>query len=201
MTFWDLLEPQLHPHDRPALPAWRDCYEMKFALARLIRPRSILEIGVRAGYSALALLTASPEATYLGLDNDSDTHGGFRGAIDHARRILADYPAEILEVSSADYAARLSANGTRPTFDLVHVDGDHSLTGCLADLRLASALGPRVILVDDVLGLPDVSAAWEQFLIESKDRWLPVIIPDGHLGVGLLMPNPLSDAPAKEDRA
>lgn len=46
------------------------CYDEKYRLALLLRPASILEVGVRAGYSAAAFLAAVP-ARYLGIDNDS----------------------------------------------------------------------------------------------------------------------------------
>jgi len=194
--FWSVLEPRLHPQDQPAPATWRPCYEVKFALARLIRPRSILEIGVRAGYSALAFLTACPEASYVGIDNNGDMHGGFRGALDHARELLAPFQAVLLEMTSAAYGEQLRHDPDQSAFDLVHVDGDHSLAGCLADLRLADRLQPRVILVDDVLGIPEVQSACDQFLRETQGRWLSLVIPDAHNGVRVLVTNPLTAAVA-----
>jgi len=66
---------------------WVPYYKTKWAIARVLQPASILEIGVRYGYSAAAFLNACPGATYLGIDLDSDTFGGVKGAIQWARRI------------------------------------------------------------------------------------------------------------------
>jgi predicted O-methyltransferase YrrM len=195
-----VLEPHLHPQDVPAPSTWPPCYEVKFALARLLQPRSILEIGVRAGYSALAFLTACPEASYVGIDSNSDTHGGFHGALDHARELLAPFQTVVLEMTSANYGEQLGANPDPSGFDLVHVDGDHSLDGCLADLRLADRLQPRTILVDDVLGIPEVQSACDRFLEETSGRWLSLVIPDTHNGVRLLVTNPLASATVYGDQ-
>jgi predicted O-methyltransferase YrrM len=163
MNFWIELEQRLHPRDRPPPTSWRPCYESKHALAILVQPRCILEIGVRAGYSAFSFLAACPQARYVGVDNNSDTHGGFRGAIEHAREILRPFGASILEICSADFAKRWERNHEPPVFDLVHIDGEHTTEGCFADLLLATQCHPRVIVVDDYLVLPEVKSACDQF--------------------------------------
>ena len=43
-------------------------YEVKHAIAKRLQPKSICEIGVRAGYSAYAFLSAAPAAEFLGID-------------------------------------------------------------------------------------------------------------------------------------
>lgn len=182
-TIWPLLLEALHPRDCPPPDGWRTCYETKFALARLLKPRSILEIGVRAGYSALAFLTAVPDARYLGLDANTDTHGGFHGAIDHARRLLAPFEAEVREQTSAEFATT-PAQSVGP-FDLIHVDGDHSLAGCTFDLALARRVGCRHLLVDDYTGIVDVRTACDRFAREHASEWTRVVLDDGHHGAVL----------------
>src|ERR1700693_6175541 len=66
---------------------WVPYYRLKWAIARVLRPQRILEVGVRYGSSAAAFLNACPECTYLGIDNDSNPFGGHKGAIQWARRI------------------------------------------------------------------------------------------------------------------
>ena len=44
---------------------WIAYYRLKWAVARVLQPQRILEIGVRFGYSAAAFLNACPNATYL----------------------------------------------------------------------------------------------------------------------------------------
>ncbi|HEY0983386.1 MAG TPA: hypothetical protein VGE80_14745, partial [Schlesneria sp.] len=106
-TVWPHIAASLHPNDRPAPQAWQSCYETKYAIARLLQPQRIFEIGVRTGYSALAFLRAVPTARYLGIDANRNSHGGMRGAINHARKLLAEYDAEVHELSSAQCAASL----------------------------------------------------------------------------------------------
>lgn len=47
---------------------WVPYYRLKYAIAKALRAESILEIGVRFGYSAMAFLTAVPEAKFTGID-------------------------------------------------------------------------------------------------------------------------------------
>ena len=182
---WPALLEVLHPLDRPPPATWPMCYETKFALARLLRPRRLLEIGVRTGYSALAFLLAVPEASFLGIDANRETHGGFRGAIGHARRVLEPFHAEVREQTSADYAETVSPVAHAARFDLIHIDGDHSLSGCSFDLRLARRIGGRHLLVDDYDAIPDVRDACDQFSHEFADEYTRIAVDDGHHGAVL----------------
>ena len=58
-----------------------DIYKMKWAIAKLLRPASILEMGVRYGYSARAFLDACPDAHYLGIDAGPPAQGSQHGAL------------------------------------------------------------------------------------------------------------------------
>jgi hypothetical protein len=178
---WPELSAILHPSDCPPPESWRRSYETKFALAKLLQPTSIFEIGVRAGYSALAFLRAVPTARYVGVDINGDQHGGFFGAIDHARRLLISFDAEIHEASSIDYA--MTHEGSRQaSFDLIHVDGDHSFDGCRFDLQLAHRIGYRHLLVDDYSGIQDVQSACDEFAEANDSSLVQIVIQDGHNG-------------------
>jgi hypothetical protein len=59
---------------------WVPYYRLKFCIAKVLQPKSNLEIGVRFGYSARTFLEASPSATLLDIDLDSDSFGGEVGA-------------------------------------------------------------------------------------------------------------------------
>jgi hypothetical protein len=67
-----------HPDDPLSylFDEWQPYYRLKWAIASVVAPGSILEIGVRNGYSAGAFLGARPRARYLSIDADTDTHGG-----------------------------------------------------------------------------------------------------------------------------
>jgi predicted O-methyltransferase YrrM len=152
----------------PEWPALRGDYLTLHALAAARAPRSIVEIGVRRGYSAFALLCAAPRASYLGLDADTCTWGGVPGALWRARRMLKrEFPEARIEVRRVDTAA---PGLVLPEADLYFVDGDHSREGCARDLALCAEAvdGQRgaLLLVDDVMHEPGVAQAVERFACE-----------------------------------
>jgi hypothetical protein len=169
--------------DQPWLRTWlHDRYEIVERLA----PRVIVEIGVRAGYSAFAMLSAAPEAQYLGIDIRTNAHGGLVGGHEHAERILARFTgAEFLHANSQELG-RLPGPGGSP-IDLIHIDGDHSMEGCLHDLHLARDSGVEWALVDDTDYLKKVRQAVLKYLAGRRDvEWFH----DGHRGSALFRLTP-----------
>jgi SAM-dependent methyltransferase len=121
---------------------WVPYYRMKWAIASVLQPKSILEIGVRYGYSAVAFLNASPSARYLGIDLDVTAFGGSVGAINWARQACSKYQAEFL-VADSTKLDRFPGG----SYDLIHIDGQQDGDATMHDLILASTQG-RYILVD-----------------------------------------------------
>ena len=122
-------------------------------IAQLLRPVSVLEIGVRAGYTA-AMFLASGCMKYVGLDA-TDSWGGTPGAVDWAKLMLpTNFPTASVKIHHVNTQSLKTFAGYG-NFDLVHVDGDHSLQGCLHDLMLSLSCNPRWILVDDILHHPE----------------------------------------------
>jgi hypothetical protein len=147
----------------------RQLYAQKYHIAAILQPHSIVEIGVRAGYSAAAFLSAAADCTYLGLDLDTDAYGGWPGALVVARTMLGKHfggRAKVLTVNTQ----RLESLPCGPV-DLVHVDGDHSLDGCRHDLRLAARVA-RWILVDDIEWQAPVRAAANECVLRHGYRCL-----------------------------
>jgi cephalosporin hydroxylase len=132
-------------------------YAMKGEIFRRYKPRRVIEIGTRCGYSLLTFAHASPGARYLCIDGamDADSYD----CLAHWRKIvgLHSIDADLVVVDS-------HAIKSLPPADFAHVDGDHSYEGALADLRLVA--GCRVILADDCDN-PAVRAAVEQFSREQ----------------------------------
>jgi 2-polyprenyl-3-methyl-5-hydroxy-6-metoxy-1,4-benzoquinol methylase len=150
---------------RSVFPAWGDYYRLKWAIARILQPASILEIGVRYGYSAHAFLTACPTSNYLGIDLDSDVAGGVVGAIDWAKKIMRPFPASFL---IADTQAMLQFPGDR--YDLIHVDGQQDGDSSFHDLGLALDQG-NYVLVDGYHWTHDNFLAVNDFLLQHRDRF------------------------------
>ncbi len=155
---------------------WVPYYRDKHAICRAIAPRSILEIGVRYGYSALAFLSACPDATYIGLDNDSDSFGGERGALAWARKQLAPYHAHI---EIADTQRLDTLPGAR--YDLVHVDGQQDGEGTLHDLELALRQA-KFILVDGIFWSRQNLDASSHFLQKYRSLIEYAVIVPGYAG-------------------
>ncbi len=111
---------------------WVLYYRLKWAIAKVLGPRRILEVGVRFGYSAMAFLDACPDAEYVGIDADLDTYGGSKGAIEWARQITNGYRAEFIVGDS-------QAMSTFPggDYSLIHIDGQQDGDGTVHDFELA----------------------------------------------------------------
>lgn len=111
---------------------WVPYYRMKHAICKAVNPKSILEIGVRYGYSAITFLNAVPDAHYLGIDNDSDTFGGAKNAIQWARKITSGYDADFLMKDTQNMNQLPEEH-----WDFVHIDGQQDGDGTFHDLELA----------------------------------------------------------------
>ena len=69
---------------------------MKAAIAEALQPASILEIGVRYGYSGAAFLHGAHTTYYTGLDADKISFGGAKGAFEWARKTLPSSQSELI---------------------------------------------------------------------------------------------------------
>lgn len=161
-------------------------YEIKHAIVKDLQPKSICEIGVRAGYSAYAFLDAAPNARFLGIDR------GTAGAVDvneaaacctNLTRILEEFPGSEMMWKDSQKLKALPMPYGGKHYEFLHVDADHTHNGCAHDLLLG--LNSKWILVDDFDVGPEVRAACRDFLIAHKD-WHGFYIPDGFRGNLLL---------------
>lgn len=164
---WDAAWPEIVrrwlPDDteRPS-EEYRQQYFVKFDVARNAQPRVIAEIGVRAGYSALAMLLAAPGARYIGFEADQGSFGGVRGFTAAAvPRVLEGFEHEIRYVDSQSVLA------IDDEIDLFHVDGDHSYDGAMHDLELAWRCS-QYVLVDDYDFIRPVQAAVDHFIVTHR---------------------------------
>ena len=163
----------LSRHDplRTEWKALRGDYLALHSLVQARRPRRIVEIGVRHGYSAFAMLCAAPEAEYFGFDADVCTWGGVPGALWDARRMLwREFPRARISVLRVDTAAP----GVRlPAADVYFVDGDHSEEAALRDMELCAAAVERgaLLLVDDVKHESGVARAVKEFARKHRGEY------------------------------
>lgn len=140
--------PEKHAHiqEQNATEEYRIKYAcFRRAITATLRPKSIIEIGVRGGVSALAFLDGMPHAKYLGIDNNLD---GLLDGVDYLGATEEwfkhfGYDATIVRMDTQKIY-RLPE-----TADFIHIDGCHTREGAAHDITLALDAGIPWILVDD----------------------------------------------------
>ena len=161
---WDKVKRHWLPFDpfRATEPrGWQvlaEYYRTKYLIAEWVKPKSLCEIGVRAGYSTAAFLQCGTVETYMGIDIDENAEGGIKGYAKYVPAMLDHYPEvkerELLIKDSQDL---VSLPGD--PFDLVHIDGDHTFAGAVHDIEMVIASGSKWILIDDIDFIPEVAKA------------------------------------------
>jgi len=114
----------------------------KFIVAKVLQPKTIVEIGVGVGVSALAFLYGCPAASYIGIDNDCENGRNFPIKPSEFVKGLVGKRGTVI-VTDSTKMDRLAP------CDLAHVDGGHSYEDAFNDVMLAWRSNARWILVDD----------------------------------------------------
>lgn len=141
---------------------YKNQYFQKFNVSHGARPSLIAEIGVRAGYSALAMLLGAPGARYIGFESDGGNYGGVKGITARAvPSVLAGFEYEIRDVDTQGLLV------IEDEVDLFHVDGDHSYDGAMHDIDLAWSCS-KYVLVDDYDFIRPVQAATDHFIVTHR---------------------------------
>lgn len=152
-------------------------YYASFAgLAKKYQPQDILEIGVRFGYSGIAMCLGAlaggrsvESLEYHGIDACYFSHPDDPSwlsndvAREHFQRMV---PGLYLELHRYDTRRGLpeEVNLRLATYDLINVDGDHSFEGCYRDLGNIWPLAtPGALVVVDDVGMEDVRRAISLF--------------------------------------
>jgi predicted O-methyltransferase YrrM len=128
----------------------RRYYEDYFLLAQYFRPRSILEIGTRFGYSLIAMCRGAAPGRVVSIDLES-----YENCFDAPTQAVA---RRNLDACVGPAAGREFIVGdshqvrVEETFDMIHVDGDHTEAGARDDVVMYfERLNPGgVMLVDDL---------------------------------------------------
>jgi predicted O-methyltransferase YrrM len=162
---------------------WLPYYRLKWAIARILQPESILEIGVRFGYSALAFLDASPSAHYVGIDIDSPAFGGSVGAIDWAAKAFKKYNTEFV-ITDSTQLQRFPGD----RYDLIHIDGQQDGVGTIHDLTL-SVVQADYILVDGYFWSRQNFLSASEFLYRYRDLIEFYAVIPGYAGELLIKTN------------
>jgi hypothetical protein len=180
--FRDAFAAVVHPDDaviRAELELEAGHVWVKHRIARMTAPRRIVEFGVRAGYSAWAMVLASG-AEYVGYD----------GIVDGTAAPWKEWALARISGAGAPRTAYHEGN-TRgltvvPEADLYHVDADHSYVGVQHELRLCIRHAPvgAWILMDDFKAAEVRNAALD---VVRRHPGLLVMELDSWRGEGLLL--------------
>jgi predicted O-methyltransferase YrrM len=174
--------------------AWvyADIVTVLLCLARTLRPRTYLEIGVRRGRSACAVAREAPycamflfdlwQVGYAGMDNPGPEF--VRGEL---ARIGHRGPATFVDGDSHATLPRFFRDNPAAAFDLVTVDGDHSERGAaqdMCDVLPRLAVGGAVVF-DDIAhpAHPELNRVWEE-LVVGDPRFSAWSFRDAGYGVG-----------------
>ena len=101
----------------------RDNYEWYFSYGATFRPNSILEVGVRYGYSLLSMIIGSKfsvKKLYL-YDNEIDIPGSTEIAIQSIKKVAPEIEIIFHKVNTFD----LNCPSDYEKVDLIHIDGCH----------------------------------------------------------------------------
>ena len=112
------------------------CFETIEDICQTTSPNSILEIGFRRGNSALMWLINS-SATLMSLDIDDFS-------IKSVQLLESQFPNRFkyLQCDSRIFKSE-------ETFDLIFIDGDHSVDGIESDIKMSLQLNPKYLVLDD----------------------------------------------------
>jgi predicted O-methyltransferase YrrM len=157
-----------------------DIVNTLYAAADLLQPRRYLEIGVRRGRSVATVARACPSVDIVAFDMWMQDYAGMENpGPDHVRRELArmGHRGQVVFVDGDSHQTVPAHFAAHPEamFDLITVDGDHSLEGALADLR---TVVPR-LAVGGVLVFDDIAHPQHPYLL---DVWLQLMQENPQLG-------------------
>ena len=125
-------------------------YRWYYGIGMAFRPATIAEIGVAWGYSLYALATGSMmDPLVMGFDNESY----FPGCLTRTKEKLESVVSHLRLVHADSQELRSIPNPwVGYNFDIFHIDGDHTQSGCLHDMGIAwPTITPGgIMLVDDI---------------------------------------------------
>jgi predicted O-methyltransferase YrrM len=158
---------------------WRyaDITTALLGLSRLLRPESYLEIGVRRGRSMAMVAATCPHCRIVGFDLWIQNYAGMPNpGPEFVREELArvGYQGQLELIGGNSHQTVKQYFKTQPDafFDLITVDGDHSLQGAaedLADVLPRLKIGGAIVF-DDIVHPQHryLSQVWRHFTQDSE---------------------------------
>lgn len=123
--------PHIHEVDRRQT-TWTgsNYYQLYAALTKIVKPKRMLEVGVRLGFSAIAMLAGHPIEDITGIDNERMIKDSQRLAKENI--LFTGFNRKLdMYVGQSNYV--LLRNEFKP-FDLIHIDGEHTKLTAMLDI-------------------------------------------------------------------
>ncbi len=146
----EVLEAALRTSEAAGLPPYQVSAaqgRMLFSMARMVRARTILEVGTLGGYSTIWLARALPEGGRLITCEADPKHAAV--ARENLARARLSHVVELREGRAQETLPRLRDEGRR--FDFAFIDADKPSNAEYFDLALAMATPGAAIVVDNVV--------------------------------------------------
>lgn len=134
-----------------------NCFEWYYAIAKTIKPKTFMEIGVRYGFSFLPTLVGSEDLEYA-LGWDLETYGNN----EIAKNNISTYYKGNCKWE-LDHVDSQQMQELPQWFDLVSIDGCHDYNCKIHDLKLTMA-SSRYAILDDYDYHTDVRNSTNQFM-------------------------------------
>jgi hypothetical protein len=148
---------------------WYNYYKTKWFYEQIAGQSSILEIGVRLGYSAYSFLYSPYCNSYTGIDIQKPIDGGMEfETFDWVRdKVFSKFPHFKKELIKMDSQKDKWPN---ENYGFIHIDGLHTYQGAYNDLNNAweHLFGNGLIVLDDCTFILDVWKAGKQFCGEKN---------------------------------
>lgn len=158
--------------------AWgyADITTVLLAAGKLARPQRYLEIGVRRGRSMAMVVAGNPGCSVVGFDIWQENYAGIENpgpafVREELARLGHTGPLELVDGSSHETVPAYFAGHPDAFFDLITVDGDHTLNGAAQDLRdvIAHLSVGGVLVFDDTAhpAHPGLADVWNEVIVKD----------------------------------
>lgn len=138
-----------------------DCWPVVDYVTKVVSPKNILEIGFNAGHSTCMWLCRT-KANITSVDIK------YNDTVRIASEIIKKKYPERFKFIQYD-SRRVYELIKDQYYDLIIIDGGHSMDVCSSDLHLAFKLKAKYILVDDVIRMSSVKNSVDEFVRDNKD--------------------------------
>ncbi len=168
---------------------YADLPTLLYAAATLLQPNSYLEIGGRMEGSATVVGSLRPECAIYCFDLWTPNHGGLENpGPDFVREELrrVGHTGEVIFVAGDSKVTVPAFLREHPDlfFDLITVDGDHSVMGAATDLTntLPRLKVGGVVAFDHIARAPTLQRVWRE-LVQRDERFVTWEFTDAGFGI------------------